>query len=77
MNDETHPSDQPTPTPPFAVRPATDRFTATEVARVDALLRLRRQLDGSHPDASRPGVNEGGLPGLRRPCLPGTVGIDR
>ena len=29
----------------FAVRPATDRFTATEVARVDALLRLRRQLD--------------------------------
>ena len=32
----------------FVVRPATDRFTATEVARVDALLRLRRQLDERH-----------------------------
>ena len=31
----------------FAVRPATDRFTATEVARVEALLGLRRQVEAA------------------------------
>ena len=33
----------------FVVRPVAERFTATEVARVEALLGLRRQLDTAAP----------------------------
>jgi hypothetical protein len=31
----------------FVARPPSERFTATEVARVEALLGLRRQLDSA------------------------------